>query len=313
MPKKMRIKNGNRILCAATAVMVAVQFILLFIGWYDSVTLLVATQGSIVLVTLFGIWLSDVDMKECFRIQPISFKTFALSFAAVLCCFPIISFLNILSMFFVENAVADTVAEVYRYGLWPSMFVIALMPAIVEELLIRGVIYHSYREKSPVFAWIASEFIFGLLHMNFNQMPYAIFLGLVMVLMMEASGSIVTSMCMHFFVNGISTWSGYVSQMIEGNVQTDVTVEGILGTGDMMRSTLTVMGILCIVMIPLLCLIIFSTCKENERKLLKAFAKQEPVSDSYALPEVVEKEKVLDIWLIIALLIMSVITGLNTF
>ena len=314
MQKKMSIKNANRILCAATAAMVAIQFLLVWIGIYDTLILLVASHGAIILITLFGIWLSDVDMKENFRFAPMTFKTFVLAFFTIICCFPIISLLNVLSMFFVENAVADVASDMFPYGLEISLLVMAVMPSISEELLVRGVIYHSYREKSPVMAWIASAVIFGMLHMNFNQMPYAIFLGIMMVIMMEASGSIVTSMCMHFFVNGISTWSGYVSQLLsEAASQADVDVEAVAGTAAEMQTTLMIMGIICIVMIPLICLLVHSTCKENGRKLRTAFAKQEQEWDSNELPEVKVEQKVWDIWLILAILIMALITALNTF
>ncbi len=39
---------------------------------------------------------------------------------------------------------------------------------------------------------------FRTLHLNFNQMPYAVYLGIVFALMVEATGSIYTSMLMHF-------------------------------------------------------------------------------------------------------------------
>ena len=95
--------------------------------------------------------------------------------------------------------------------------------------------------------------------------------------------------------------------------QADVTVESIVGTGDVMQTTLVMMGILCVIMIPLLCLLVIGTCRENKRKLSIAFAKPEPEYDRYALPEVQDGEKVWDVWLILALLIMVVITALNTF
>ena len=312
--QQLTIKNGNRILCAATAGMVAVQFVLVFIGLYDTIFLLLATQISIILILIFGLWLSDVDMVEAFRIRPISLKTFVFSFLAVLCAFPIISLLNVLSMFFVENAVIDVAGDVYQYGLGLSLFVLAVMPAIGEELLMRGVIYRSYREKSPVLAWILSAVVFGMLHMNFNQMPYAIFLGILMVVMMEASDSILTSMCMHFFVNGISTLSGYFSQTELGELASEeITIESMLGTGEMMRITLMSMGILAAIMIPLIVLLVAATFRANQRNFGHVFKKPEPVYDKYALPEVVDEDKIIDIWFIIAVVIMVILTLLSTF
>lgn len=311
--QQLTIKNSNRILCATTAVMVAVQFILVMIGFNDTVMLLLATQICILLISILGLWLSNVDMKEVLRMHPIRLKTALFAFLAVLCAFPIISLLNVLSMFFVKNAVIDVAGDVYQYGLGISLFVMALMPAVGEEVLVRGVIYHSYREKSPILAWLLSAVIFGMMHMNFNQMPYAIFLGLLMVVMVEASDSIVTSMCMHFFVNGISTLSGYFSQTELGEMaEAELAVESMLGTGEMMKITLISMGILALIMVPLIICVIVATFRINGRSFSQAFEKTENVYHMNALPEVREKDKIIDIWLILAVLIMVILTILNT-
>ena len=311
---KLSIKNGNRILCAATVVMVALQFILAVIGIYDTLTMLLVTQVSLILISFFGIWLSDVDMKEALRIRPINLRTFVFAFFMVFCSFPIIALLNAISMLFVENAVVGAATDMYQYGLGLSLFVMAVLPAISEELLVRGIIYHSYREKSPMIAWILSAVIFGMLHMNFNQMPYAIYLGIMMVLMVEASDSLLTSMCMHFFVNGISTLSGYFSaEEMAMLAEEGITAENVVGTGDAMVSTLMGMGMLSLIMIPLIILILVGTCRVNHRRLSEAFQKEEAIYDRYALPEVQDEVKIIDIWFVIAVLIMAVITGMNTF
>lgn len=303
----MRIKNGNRILCAATIGMVGIQFMLGFMGVYDTLLHLLASQFSIILICLLGIWLSDVDFKETFRVRSINGKTFAFAFLAVICSFPIISFLNILSMLFVENAVANTVSNIYPYGLKISLLVMAVLPAIGEELLVRGVIYRSYRQKSPIIAWILSSVIFGMLHMNFNQMPYAIYLGILMVVMVEASDSILTSMCMHFFVNGISTLSGYFSSA-EIQMETEV-----LYTPNMLLTSVWIpMVTLACIMIPLIFLLVTATFRVNHRSFREAFRKQDSIDVSYNLPEVKEEEKIIDIWFILSILVMVILTILNT-
>lgn len=311
---KISIRNGNRILCIATMAMVGLQYLLAFLGVYDSLALVLASQISVVGVAVAGSVMSGVNLRETYRIRSIHWRTFIFAFLMVICSYPIIALLNILSMFFVDNAVAGTATHIYQYGLGVSMLVMAVLPAIGEELLMRGVIYRSYREKSPVLAWVASAVIFGLLHMNFNQMPYAIYLGMMMVLMMEASDSIVTSMCMHFFVNGISTLSGYFSAAeMELMVQEGYSVETVLGSGSEMQLALMSMGILALIMIPLIILIIVSTFRVNGRTFGDAFGKKELEYDAYSLPEIAEEPKIVDVWLIIALLIMVVITAMNTF
>ena len=310
----MSARAGNRILCITTVVMIGIQFLMVFLGVYDTLPLVLGTQLSVILIPIIGALISGVDIKETFRIRPIRLKTVVFSFLVILCSYPIVALLNLISMFFVENAVAETAAGLYDHGFAASMLVMAVCPAIGEEFLMRGVVYRSYKKKSPVLALVLSAVIFGLLHMNFNQMPYAIYLGLIMVLMMEASDSIITPMLMHFFMNGISTLSGFFSEeAIEDMSGTAYNVESVLGYGDEMKFALASVGILAVIMITLVILLIKATFRVNGRKLSDAFQKEEPVYNRYALPEVDDTENILDVWLVIAILVMVIITAMNTF
>ena len=49
--RQLSIKNGNRILCVSTVVMIAVQFLLAFIGIYDTLTMLLVSQVSLILIS----------------------------------------------------------------------------------------------------------------------------------------------------------------------------------------------------------------------------------------------------------------------
>ena len=307
-------RDGNRILCVTTVVMIGIQFLMVFLGVYDTLPLVLGTQLSVLIIPIVGAFISEADMRETFRIRPVGIKTVVFAFAIILCSYPIVALLNLISMFFVENAVVETAAGLYQHGFLTSMLVMALCPAIGEEFLMRGVVYRSYRKKSPVLAWILSAVIFGLLHMNFTQMPYAIYLGLIMVLMMEASDSIVTPMLMHFFMNGIATLSGFFSKgVVEDMSGAAYNAESVLGSGDGVGIALVSIGNLAVIMIPLVILIIKATFRVNGRKFSDAFKKDAPAYQRYALPEVDEIENILDPWLVIAILVMVVITAINTF
>lgn len=307
-------KTGNRILCVTTVVMIGIQFLMIFMGIYDTLPLVLGTQLSVLLIPIIGALISGVDVKETFKLRPISFKMVVFSFLIILCSYPIVALLNLVSMLFVENAVVGTAAGLYNHGFIVSILVMAVCPAIGEEFLMRGVVYRSYQKKSPKLALVLSAVIFGLLHMNFNQMPYAIYLGLIMVLMMEASDSIVTPMLMHFFMNGISTLSGFFSEdTLEDMSGAAYNVENVLVSGDEMKYAFVSVGILAAIMIPLVILIIKAAFRVNGRKMSEVFEKKEPAYSRYTLPEVDDGENIVDVWLIIALLIMFVMTALNTF
>ena len=58
------------------------------------------------------------------------------------------------------------------------MLVMAVLPAVSEEFLFRGILYNTYRKTSPILGVFLSALFFALLHGNFNQIPYALFLEL---------------------------------------------------------------------------------------------------------------------------------------
>ena len=96
------------------------------------------------------------------------------------------------SMLFVDNAMASVLPSALNLGLIPAVILMALLPAIIEESVFRGSLYNTYSLRRPLAGVFFSAFLFGLMHMNFNQMPYAFFLGIIMALMLEATDSIIT-------------------------------------------------------------------------------------------------------------------------
>lgn len=116
-------------------------------------------------------------------------------------CMPIAGFLNVVSMLFADNHVAGTVGPLMDNMFIVNLLMIAILPAIIEEIAYRGIVYYGLREYGVIAAVVVSGVLFGLNHMNVNQFIYACMLGMVFALMDEASGSILASMIMHFMFN----------------------------------------------------------------------------------------------------------------
>lgn len=117
-------------------------------------------------------------------------------------CMPLIVLANAISMLFVENAVNDMAALMTSLPAFAVVAVVGLMGPACEEFVFRGVIYHGYRRSGRVIAaMLLSAFLFGLTHLNFNQMSYAILVGVLGVLLIECTGSIFASMIFHMVIN----------------------------------------------------------------------------------------------------------------
>lgn len=124
-----------------------------------------------------------------------------LAYVGAYCLMPLIYFINFITMFFAENHVNNMVSELYVYPLWAQLVLMALLPAVVEEFIFRGIFYGSYRRKNVIKAALMSGLLFGVTHLNLNQFAYAFAIGVAFCLLYEASGSIVLSMTAHFAIN----------------------------------------------------------------------------------------------------------------
>lgn len=120
-------------------------------------------------------------------------------------CMPAIIAVNAFSMLFVENEVAGLQNYMLSVPGWQILLVVGIIGPISEEFVFRGVIYHGYKTSHRfVGSMLLSALLFGLTHLNFNQMSYAVLVGIVSVLLLEGSGSIFYSMLFHICINTIN-------------------------------------------------------------------------------------------------------------
>ena len=81
------------------------------------------------------------------------------------CMIPVMSFINMFSMMFVKNQISSTIYEIIdNYPLVLAIVVVAIMPAFVEEMLFRGLLFNSHRKVDIKWACIINGLLFGLLH-----------------------------------------------------------------------------------------------------------------------------------------------------
>ena len=107
-------------------------------------------------------------------------------------------------------------------GLLLNMVVVALIPAIGEELTFRGVLQQALtrKMKNPHVAIILSAAIFSFIHFQFYGFLPRMFLGILLGYMFYVTGSLCTSMLMHFLNNGTAVVLYYLNN--KGIVDIDV-------------------------------------------------------------------------------------------
>lgn len=74
-----------------------------------------------------------------------------------------------------------------------------------EEFLFRGLIMQRLRKYGDFFALLISSLLFGILHANFSQTPFAFLVGLGLGFAVLETGSIFAGIIIHFLINTIST------------------------------------------------------------------------------------------------------------
>ena len=97
-------------------------------------------------------------------------------------------------------------------GLLLNLLIIALIPAIGEELTFRGVLQQSLtRRINPHVAIIITAAIFSFIHFQFYGFFPRMFLGILLGYMFYITGSLWTSILMHFVNNGSAVILYYLS------------------------------------------------------------------------------------------------------
>ena len=110
---------------------------------------------------------------------------------------------------------SDALAEpTTAFGLVITLVSTAVMPALLEEFAIRGVILQPARKYGMAFAIITSSVIFGLMHGNFIQAPFAFIVGACFAFFAIKCDSLWIGVILHFINNGFSVVMGYVGEKI---------------------------------------------------------------------------------------------------
>ncbi|WP_276630740.1 CPBP family intramembrane glutamic endopeptidase, partial [Terrisporobacter hibernicus] len=106
-------------------------------------------------------------------------------------------------------------------NLFLNLCLVAVMPAICEELFFRGFILTSFKhnKKSYRGAMIASGILFGIMHMDFIRIIPTSILGISFAYAVCKTNSIGVSMFMHFINNGFAVVVSYVSSNVLKNVE----------------------------------------------------------------------------------------------
>lgn len=225
-----------------------------------------------------------------------------------LCTFlimPLVTVLNTLTMFFTDNAVAAMEGDIISTPFPVMLFMIGIFGPFCEEFVFRGVIYGSYRRNGDnmryqnarnngISAIFLSAFLFGLMHMNFNQALYAFAIGIFLALLVEAAGSLWASVFCHMFFNSCQVVLMYVSGSILESVYGQAVNEAAeqMSTQELLAA-LSVYLVIAAVMTPIAgCVIVWIAKNEGRQEAFKELfrgRKRQPESQRMPQPMLVNR------------------------
>ncbi|AJA46292.1 putative metal-dependent membrane protease [Clostridium pasteurianum DSM 525 = ATCC 6013] len=146
---------------------------------------------------------------KALRIKPLKIGDLSLVILIGFLVIPIASFLGLITNLVFHNNVGDVLSKMSSLPLGFMIVVVALTPAVCEEITMRGAVLSGYRKIGVHKAAVITGLLFGILHLNPSQFLYTFVLGIILAYMVNATGSIFSSMICHFVFNGfnvISAW-----------------------------------------------------------------------------------------------------------
>ena len=212
-----RVKDVNKVFLITILLYIVSGFINSFIyqetGSYNLV--IVVSQVTLILPAVIYMAWKRMNIAEAIRFKGIRISNIVLLVIFAYLISPLMQLINGLSMIYVKNSTAAIMTEVTEENsIFLSLFLIAFIPAVFEEMVYRGLIYNTYRKETVVGGVLLSGFLFGIMHGNINQFSYAFVMGLIFALVIEATDSILSTMIIHLVINGSSFIMLYVAPML---------------------------------------------------------------------------------------------------
>ncbi len=213
----MDYRRVNRAFLYVIISTIALSFLLsyyiLFTGLEVSIFMNnILCEAVVLLPTLAVILYSGDKISSVVSFKRIKIKTVFLTLLYLLVLFPLVTFVNYASMFFVENMVDSISDQVLDMPMWLMLLTMGVIGPFVEEFVFRGVFLHSYQRSGRVIGSIVlSSILFGMMHLNFNQFAYATVMGIMFCLLVEATGSVLSSFIAHGVFNAIEVVAMYTS------------------------------------------------------------------------------------------------------
>ena len=189
---------------------VYVSQLLTVIGLQSEVNLVLSEILFFAVPPIVLAFLKKYDIKKTFRLK----APRPLEVLLMLVISPVMILAGVCSGFLALMAVKVIFGRVYLAGdlvqlmsnnILVSLFIVAVVPAVCEELLFRGMIQRGLEKLGAGWGIFLSGLLFGLFHFDFQRLAAQTLIGFIAAYAVYRTGSIFNGMILHFMNNGLLT------------------------------------------------------------------------------------------------------------
>ncbi len=98
------------------------------------------------------------------------------------------------------------------FGFLLTMIATMAVPALIEEFAVRGIALGILRKFGDTFGILTSSLLFALMHRNFQQIPFAFLVGLVLAFITIKTDSVWIAVAVHAFNNGTAVLLEFLTE-----------------------------------------------------------------------------------------------------
>ena len=234
----------------------------------DMIPNILISEAMLIVPTFFMLLFGKEKVTEVLSIRKIKWSTFFGVIAFTMASSPLVTLVNLASQLFVENTVTENSTQFLSLHPLLLIFFVGVLAPVCEEVVFRGAIFGGMKKEGNVFkAIMASGFLFGLLHMNINQASYAFVIGILLGFLVEATGSIFSSVLFHVLVNATNA----VMMIVSDSVVSDE----MMANADEIVTTATLLNMIAVYLVLAvigttiaICLLVWMSKNEGRQPLL---------------------------------------------
>lgn len=184
---------------------IALSYLYYYLGVRDTRLMLFLNHMVLFIIPAFiYLKVTKSNIKETLRLNKLPLEDIAIVLVIALLTYPIMGACSNISSLFFNNNIGDFMTSISDTPIIVMILLFGVMPAITEEINLRGIMLSGYDNISTFKASLMVGLFFGIFHLDLQQFLYAAVLGFIMAYVVRVTNSIFSSVIMHFVVNTLS-------------------------------------------------------------------------------------------------------------